>query len=80
MITENIKESLNRYVEHHIPTGSFLNAVLSNDLFESFGRADSKNRENLFEICEYIYNEIPSNCWGSKEIVNRWLENKKPEK
>ena len=73
MITEEIKESLKRYVENKIPTGGFLRAVLANDLFEAVGRADAVNRHILFDICSYIYNDIPSSCWGSYEKVDKWL-------
>jgi hypothetical protein len=68
-------EALNRYVEHHIPTGSFLNAVLENNLKESIQRADEENLAALVSIVAYCYNEIPGPCWGSKEHVNRWIRN-----
>ena len=67
------KETIDRYVQSRIPTGGFLYAVLTNDLFEAVGRADRYNRPALFDICNYIYNEIPYNCWGSKEAVEKWL-------
>jgi hypothetical protein len=73
-----IEIALSRYVEHHMPTGGFLRAVLSNDLFRAFALADEGNRIELFNICNYIYNEIPGNCWGSPEKVNRWIEIGRP--
>ena len=69
----DIVESLQRYVDHGVPTGSFLQAVLENDLKESFARADDDNRDALFEIVNHCYNEIPGNCWGSPEKVEAWL-------
>jgi len=72
-----IIESLQRYVEHRIPTGSFLRAVLENNLSEALGRADEHNRGRIFEIVQYVYNELPSNCWGSKEAVTNWLNPKR---
>jgi len=73
MSIEDAKESLGRYVEHRIPTGSFLQAVLENDLMGAMGQADETSRENLFSICLLVYNEIPSNCHGSPEKVTAWL-------
>lgn len=70
---EHIKESLKRYVENKTPTGGFLEAVLSNDLVGAIGRADSENINRLPEIVRYIYNTLPSNCWGSREKVVQWL-------
>lgn len=74
MIPLELKESLDRYVMHRVPTGNFLCAVLANNLMEAFGRADINNRYLLFDICSYVYNEIPVNCYGSEEKVNAWLK------
>jgi hypothetical protein len=68
-----ILESLDRYVNYGILPGHFLTAVLENNLAESLGRADADNRENLFEIVSYIYNEIPAICWGNPEAVREWI-------
>ena len=68
-----IKRSLKLYVENKIPPGSFLLAVLRNDLRKACGRADYINKGRIFEIVEYCYNEIPSDCWGSPEAVKNWL-------
>lgn len=67
------RAALDSYVKDKIPTGGFLYAVLTNNLFEAIGRADENNRKALFEICNYIYNEMPSDCWGNKENVDEWL-------
>lgn len=69
------KETLERYVQNKIPTGGFLKAVLENDLVQAFGRADDINKYRIGEIIEYIYNELPSLCWGSPEKVQNWLKN-----
>lgn len=73
-------DSLDLYVTEGIPTGGFLEAVLCNNLMESFGRADMGNRLALFEICSYVYNELPSGCHGSPEKVQAWLEMKHQER
>ena len=68
------REALDRYVEHGIPTGSFLAAVLANDLFGAWYRADAAGRANFPLIMDYIYNEFkPSYCWGSPEAVAIWI-------
>jgi hypothetical protein len=71
--------ALHRYVNARIPTGDFLRAVLSNNLSESIGRADEDNLRALPTIVAYIYNELPSLCWGSEERVQRWLEHRELE-
>ena len=63
------------YIEDKVPLGSFLTAVFENKLIRSFELADDTNRNLMFEIAYWIYNEAPFNCWGSKEIVEEWLKN-----
>lgn len=64
------------YVANRVPTGGFLHAVLTNDLIETMGRADHINREHIHDICSFVYNWLPANCWHSEEAVKRWLERK----
>lgn len=70
----NIKSDIDRYVEHGFEPGSFLMAVLCNNLFMAVGAADSINQKQIPEICRYIYNETPSACWGSPERVDDWIK------
>jgi hypothetical protein len=64
---------IDRYIERRIEPGSFLRAVLENNLREALGRADETNRDALFDIVAYIYNCCPFNSWGSPEAVETWL-------
>jgi hypothetical protein len=73
-VPQHTLEALDRYVNERIPTGDFLYAVLTNDLFGALGRADELNREHIWDICLYIYNELPSACWKTPEHVKTWLE------
>ena len=70
---QEIIESLERYVNDRCPTGSFLRAVLSNDLMDACARADMRNQRRLPEIASYIYNNLPMLCWGSLNKVESWL-------
>jgi hypothetical protein len=70
----DLGDSFKRYIELRIPTGSFLRAVLENDLKEACGRADIYNQRILFEIVYWLYNEAPPDCWGSPEKVKAWLK------
>lgn len=69
----NMVEGLKNYIEHRIPPGGFLLAVLTNDLKGTFARADDVNRDLIFETVSWLYNEFPSNAWGSIENVKSWL-------
>lgn len=65
---------LKRYIDHGIPTGSFLRAVLTNDLFEAFAQADQTNRYAMFDIVGWIYDKAPSKCHGSEKAYKDWIE------
>lgn len=79
-IPEHTLASLQRYATEGVPTGSFLRSVLSNDLFGAFSRADLENQRAIGAIVTYVYNEMPSGCWGSREIYHRWIELKRAER
>ena len=76
MIPAHTKAALDRYINDRILPGGFLTAVLSNDLFGAVGKADSENLAALPEIVRYIYNEIPSSSWGTRDIIWKWVEGK----
>jgi len=73
-IREDLYGALERYLNNGIMPGSFLTAVLQNNLCEAIGRADHMNQPNLHNIVGYIYNHLPSNSWGSPEKVKEYLD------
>ena len=79
-IPQHTKEALDRYVQDRILPGGFLMSVLTNDLFGAVGRADSENLAALADIVKYVYNELPSGCWGSRDAVYAWVEDRFYEK
>ena len=72
-IPTNIQGALIRYVESKILPGGFLCAVLCNDLFTAVGAADSGNLGALKLIVQYVYNNLPGSCYGSKEKIYRYV-------
>jgi hypothetical protein len=73
MIPATLMGSLRRYIEHRIPPGDFLLAVLRNDLREACARADEDSQRAIFHVVGWLYNEAPYGCWGSTERVEEWL-------
>jgi len=69
-----LREGIDRFVEYGMPTGGFLRAVLTNDLFGAIARADDQSLANIRHICQYVYNAAPSNCWGSKEAFDAHIK------
>lgn len=74
MMPRALKASIDLYVDRGVPVGGFVYAVLSNNLFEVFSRAEEHYRANLETICDYIQNYTPAICYGSEERVTKWLE------
>jgi hypothetical protein len=73
-LPEHMHGGISRYIARGIPPGSFLAAVLSNDLMGAFGKADDENREALYEWVRFIYNFVPAGCHGSPEKVSAWIQ------
>ena len=61
------------YANDRVPLGSFLTAVMENNLARAIASADLENRRDIVEIVLYVYNNIPSIAWGSPEKVEAWL-------
>jgi hypothetical protein len=59
------------YIENGYEPGGFINAVLANDLFGAYGRYDNCPQESdeLRKLIVFIYNHVPSSCWGSYKRV-----------
>ncbi len=62
---------LARYVLHRIPTGSFLRAVLENDLTEAVGRGDEEALACLVDLTRIVYNYVP--MVARRGGVDDWL-------
>lgn len=67
-----IIDSLNRWFEDGLEPGSFLAAVLCNDLLAACERADSLNRLQLWNIVHWCANNLPAYGWGDDERYERW--------
>lgn len=78
MTLDDAIHSLKWYAEKRRPTGQFLEAVLSNDLFDAMARGDPESREVLPGIVSFIYNRMPGNCHGSRAKVRAWLADSAP--
>lgn len=62
------------YVERGVPGGSFLTAVVSNDLVAAFSRADDMNTAAMRDWCMWLRSEAPIGCYGSPEKVSEWVK------
>lgn len=72
-IPTSTKDAILDWALHRIPPEGFVEAVLCNDLTNAVGRADSENLRALSDTVKFLYNWVPSACWGSVESYNRWM-------
>lgn len=79
-IPDRMMVGLRAWIEEGRPTGSFLKAVLRNDLREACALADDENLANLPAYVGYLHNEAPSLCHGSPERVKEWFEKHEKER
>ncbi len=73
VLPEHMQQGMKRYVEEHIPPGSFLRAVLENDLVGALFRADKTNAARMLDYAYFLLHAAPPDCWGSEEAVVDWL-------
>lgn len=73
LIPDHMHDALRSYLEMGLLPGSFLTAVLENDLKGAFGAADHINASRLKDYVSFLSNFAPSSCWGSPEKVAAWV-------
>lgn len=69
----SMQDGVVNYLLHGYHPGSFLEAVLSNDLKEACARADEINQSRLFQYVFFLYNYAPFEAWGSPERMQAWI-------
>ncbi len=68
-----IAEGLAQYAREGREPGSFLRAVLSNNLLQAITRADLESLACLHDIVLFVCNELPARSWGSSAAVHEWI-------
>lgn len=74
MIPERMWAGIINYVMRGVVPGHFLIAVFSNDLIGAFEHADGGNERVMKDYAIFVYNHIPSDCWGSNDAIQKWHE------
>lgn len=72
-------EGVRNYIEGGQIPGSFLLALVSNDLFGAYRTADQQNLHAMRQWIDWFYNHSPAGCSGSKENVEAWCNFRKGE-
>jgi len=71
-VPEHLREGLVRYFADGILPGSFLQAVLVNDLMSAVMRADPFSLVSVGHIAAFLVDHAPAGAWGSREAVLAW--------
>jgi hypothetical protein len=75
LLPSSLQGGIARYILQGIEPGHFLTAVISNDLFGAFGRADQNSVANMERLVKFFYNYAPSNCYRSPAHLEAWAKN-----
>ena len=78
-VPDYMADGLHLYLIHRIPPGSFMMAVLSNDLMMAVAQADENNARCLKQWAQLLYCELPPLSFGSPERIKAWLQGKDDE-
>jgi len=73
-IPELTMSGITNFIHKGIMPGSFLGAVLENNLKQTYGNADENNLVAIPSIVQYLYNSCPGIAWGSAREVREWIE------
>lgn len=73
-VPEHTRESLENYFFHGYEPGSFVVAVLSNDLYGACTRGDHVNKEYIVEIVKWVIHCAPHGSYGSLATVHAWIK------
>ena len=73
-------EGMRNYMEHGIPAGSFMMALLENDFCKICQYADDANRVALFQWARWLWNEAPMASYGSPAKVEKWMAARRAER
>lgn len=71
-IPPRMMDLIEQWVKHAAEPGSFLTAIIQNDLKQAVANADEENVHNLAAYVSYFYNEVPIACWGSPKAMEQW--------
>lgn len=71
-IPERMHGSIGRWIVSGVPPGSFLRAVIRNDFADAVVSADDENILLLKAYVAFFYNDAPTGCWGSPDVLKNW--------
>jgi len=77
---QDMVPGIKRYVEKGLDPGHFLTALFSNELTNTFARADETNTPLIREWVLWVYDEMPGDTVGSRATVQSYASRKQKER
>ena len=71
-VPAHLVQGLGSYIENGILPGSFLQALICNNLAKTLYCADGRGFAALPGLIEFLQEKAPSACWGSAEAMELW--------
>lgn len=72
LLPPHLRDGVERWVEQGITPGSFLRAVIRNDLYQAVLRADEVSLEALPNIMRWFIAHAPEGSYGSDKVFSQW--------
>lgn len=79
-LPKSLREGARLWIEEGIGPGSFLRAVIDNNLLEACCQASRENLEHIVDITKWWYIEAPAHCWGTKGKADEWAKARAKER
>ena len=78
-LPDSLKNVIEDYIEFGHNPGSFVMAVMENNLISSIKHMDPLADYTLEDVVEYVYENVPAECFGSLLTVASHIRMKKAE-
>lgn len=72
LIPGHIRDGVREHCLSGRPNGSFVTAVLSNDLMGAVSHGDPNSIAGLKGIVQFLHNYGPQGCWGTPAKAQEW--------
>lgn len=73
-LPDYMASAVHLYLTKGLPPGSFLTAVLENNLVDAVSQADHANFFHIAQWVSFLMFSVPPISWGSPEKVSAWMQ------
>lgn len=71
-VPEHLREGIENWIERGITPGSFLRAVIRNDLMAACLRADELSYLHMRGVIRWFVQYAPNGSYGSDKVFSNW--------